>query len=352
MEEDVLQALLTHWIGTLWSVRVKWALRSIIESSGLWKGKTRLSEAEKRRWKYFDYLQIGDHNENSVEEIRMKNYLEHFFLAPLPNNSFEDAGGYEEDEATNNDDSSIPTKMSPKDIKQHHLRTLTTEAIVRREFDGEVAVVQSDFQWFAPALSHSTIFAVLRFAGFQQEWIDFFRKFLEPPLDMLTGEPVRTRKRGLPMGHIIEKFIGELLLFFMDLAVNEETGMTLYRFHDDMWLWGQPELCAKAWKTMETFADVMGLKFNKNKTGSVYLVDPKRDGHRKPEIAKALPEGPVEMYFLVLDPDSGEWVINEDHVNQHVKQLQRQLGGCKSILEWIRTWNSCIGRFFSYTFAE
>jgi hypothetical protein len=58
------------------------------------------------------------------------------------------------------------------------------------------------------------------------------------------------------------------------------------------------------------------------------------------------------MNFLILDPSSGLWTINEEHVQQHVKQLQKQLAGSKSVLEWVNTWNSCVGRFFSYTFGE
>jgi hypothetical protein len=35
-----------------------------------------------------------------------------------------------------------------------------------------------------------------------------------------------------------------------------------------------------------------------------------------------------------------------------VDQLKKQLTDCKSVLSWVQTWNSCIGRFFSHTFGE
>lgn len=124
----------------------------------------------------------------------------------------------------------------------------------------------------------------------------------------------------------------------------------LYRFHDDLWLAGEPAKCASAWQTMEAFAEVMGLQFNQSKTGSVYLTDGKRA--KDPSVEKILPPGPVVMNFLVLDPTSGKWTINQEHVDQHVRQLQKQLDGAGSVLQWIKTWNSCIGRFFSYTFGE
>jgi hypothetical protein len=348
MDEDVLQALFTHWIGTKWAVSLKGTLQEVTKYTGIWAQQTHLPYEENQKLKYYLNEWLVNHMSNSsVEQDRQKTYRDDFFMAPLPSKVFEEAGGYDDDDDVPETD---PTRKSPKEIKQLLLRTLATEVHVRRSLDGEVAVVQSDFQWFATGLAHSTIFAVLRFMGFQEEWVTFFKKSLEPPLNMLTGEPVRVRKRGLPMAHIFEKFLGELVLFFMDLAVNQEASMLLYRFHDDLWLCDKPQKCAKAWQTMEQFAAIMGLEFNKNKTGSVYLVDGKRSKSR--EIVKALPEGPVIMNFLVLDPTSGQWVINQEHVQQHVKQLQKQLAGSKSVLEWVKTWNSCIGRFFSYTFGE
>lgn len=356
MDDDVLQAIFTHWIGTKWAVELKSFLQDIQKSPDLWKKNTRVPEEDLARRKY--YLGAAAHSSrgrpSNTEEDRQETYRDHFFLAPLPSNLYEETMGYddeeEEEEEDDASDSDKGDRLSPKEIKQLLLRTLATEFLVRRSLEGEAAVIQSDFQWFATGLAHNSIFAVLRFMGFQEEWISFFKKVLEPPLDMLNGKPVRTRKRGLPMAHIFEKFIGEMVMFFMDMAVNQHTGMNLYRFHDDLWLCGKPDRCAKAWQTMEEFAKVMGLEFNKHKTGSVYFVEGERT--RKSEIVKALPEGPVVMNFMVLDPKSGNWAINQEHVQEHVKQLQKQLAGCKSVLEWIRTWNSCIGRFFSYTFAE
>ena len=346
MDEDVLQAILTHWIGTCWAVRMKQALNGARRSAGLWKKYTNIRDDERaKRQYYFQSSAFGQMmNGSKVAYERQRVYQDDFFMAPLPSKMFEEAGGYDDD-----DDVPKSDKKSPKEIKQLLLRTLASEVIMRRSLDGEVAVVQSDFQWFATGIAHTTIFAVMRFLGFQEEWITFFKKVLEPPLNMMDGTPVRTRKRGLPMAHIFEKLLGELVLFFMDLAVAQQ-GMILYRFHDDLWLAGKPSECASAWKTMEGFAKVMGLELNKNKTGSVYLTDGKKN--KASDVLKALPEGPVVMNFLVLDPESGKWIINQDHVQQHVRQLQKQLAGSKSVLQWIKTWNSCIGRFFSYTFGE
>jgi hypothetical protein len=354
MDEDVLQAIFTHWIGNRWIVSVKETLQATMSDPHMRHKELRLPAAEEAKRKYFLGSSVSSRAQN-LERRKLHTYNEHFFLAPMPSKEFEDAVGYDDDSDETDSDSDDglvfgSERLSPKEVKQLLLRTLATEMLIRRSLDGEVAVVQSDFQWFATGIAHETVFAVLKFVGFQEEWISFFRKALEPPLDMLTGDPIRIRKRGLPMAHIFEKLLGELVLFFMDLAVSQQAEMLLYRFHDDLWLCGEPAKCAKAWKAMERFAEVMGLEFNNHKTGSVYLVDaPKK---KNPEIVKTLPEGPVTVYFLVIDPATGNWVVNKDHVKQHAEQLQKQLGEAKSVLEWVKTWNSCIGRFFSFTFGE
>ena len=348
MDEDVLQALLTHWIGTRWAVYMKGTLNRLRWNKSLWNQCASIPDDARAKSKYYfdEWTRSAVRGDQNIARERQKTYDDDFFMSPLPSKEFEEAGGYDDDDDVPGDDG----KKSPKDIKQLLLRTLATEVIVHLSLDGEVAVVQSDFQWFATGIAHSTVFAVMRFLGFQEEWITFFKKVMEPPLNMLDGGDVRTRKRGLPMAHIFEKLFGELVLFFMDLAVAQNGGMHLYRFHDDLWLAGAPKGCAAAWKTMEEFAKVMGLEFNKNKTGSVYLTDSKHP--KSTDVIKALPEGPVVMNFLILDPESGKWIINKSHVQEHVQQLQKQLNGSKSVLAWIKTWNSCIGRFFSYTFGE
>ncbi|KAI8955217.1 hypothetical protein F4801DRAFT_378900 [Xylaria longipes] len=169
------------------------------------------------------------------------------------------------------------------------------------------------------------------------------------PGESPTGDP-RIRQRGVPMAHAPEKLIGEMILFIMDLAVNKATGMLLYRLHDDLFLCGEPSRCAQAWKEMEKFADVMGVEFNMNKTGSVYLTNPEKS--RDAEVEATLPEGVVRIGHLLLDQDSGEWILDQDQIDEHVAQLRRQLAACNNILDWVKTWNSCISRFFSHTLGE
>lgn len=359
MDEDVLDAIFLHYIGMMWSVEMKSTLCRLVRDSGIWKNNVNIPQDVKDRRKYF----LGDNRSsaegsNSVEKLRQDMYRDDFFLSQLPSTVYEGAGGYDDDDGDVDSDSDS-NKKSPKEVKQQLLRLMATEVHIQKTLNGECAVVQSDFQWFGTAIPHSSIFAVLRFAGVDEKWIDFFKKFLEAPLNMsLVSEgeegagQVRIRKRGVPMAHSLEKFFGELTLFFMDLAVNREAEMLLYRFHDDLWLVGEPQKCAKAWQTMERYSAVMGLEFNKSKTGSVFLTKDKILTYEDSEIVAKLPSGPVSMGFLHLDPASGDWVINQKEVGAHVKQLSKQLANSTSILSWVQTWNSCIGRFFSHTFGE
>ncbi|KAL3428618.1 hypothetical protein BDV09DRAFT_75225 [Aspergillus tetrazonus] len=222
----------------------------------------------------------------------------------------------------------MKTTIVMKGARMQLLRKVATETLIQRYVYGEAAVIQSDLRWYATGLPHSTIFAVMRYIGFSEKWIDFFRK------------------RGVPMAHSSEKLLGELVLFFMDLTVNRTTGLLLYRLHDDLWLCGEPSKCAQAWEAIRQFANVTGLEFNKNKTGSVYLSD-----SVDPAVQSRLPGGPVTFGFLKLD-SSGAWVIDQGQVDAHVKQLKAQLDKCESVMAWIRTWNSCIGRFFKNTFGQ
>ncbi|KAI0600472.1 hypothetical protein F4775DRAFT_546072 [Biscogniauxia sp. FL1348] len=361
MDEDVLQAIFIHYVGTNCCISLKETLEYLIKPKhGLWKWQTGSGLTHKEALRRSYYLTGYPPTQDSVDEERRKRYQALFFLSQLPSSTGSwGAKTYDNDgeaEPEGDDDDAPADKRESRNIKQALLHTLATESVMHRSLYGESAVLQSDLQWFATGLSHTTIFAVMRFFGFPEVLTAFFRKVLEAPLNMVpsSGAPpsqgARIRRRGVPMAHAPEKLIGELILFVMDLAVNQETGMLLYRLHDDLFLCGEPPRVAKAWKAMGTMAKVMGLEFNMNKTGSVYLTD---DG-RSPDaaVAAGLPQGVVRIGHLTLDPASGEWILDQKQVSEHVSQLGKQLAACTSVLDWVKTWNSCVGRFFSHTFGE
>ncbi|KAL7621039.1 hypothetical protein AAE478_008351 [Parahypoxylon ruwenzoriense] len=363
MDEDVLQAIFIHYVGMQCCVDLKEALcefvsRSESEYVWNWQTKPKISEADEFRRRY--YLGCKTQETKSVVKERNLDFINDFFLSQLPA-SFDafNAGMYINDGALD-ENQEINMSSSDKEVvnvKQKLLRTLASEVILQRSLNDEVALLQSDLRWYATGLSHTTIFAVMRFFGIPETIITFFRKVLRAPLNMnassdnpSSSSGPRVRQRGVPMAHAPEKLIGELILFVMDLVVNRETGMLLYRLHDDLFLCGEPARCASAWKAMTVFARVMGVDFNMHKTGSVYLTDHEKSPD--PEIADTLPKGVVRIGHLILDPTCGDWIVDQEHVNDHVVQLKKQLAACTSVLDWVRTWNSCMSRFFSHTFGE
>lgn len=348
MDEDILQSVFLHFIGTTWSIEFKSQLQVLVHDENVWqKTQTAMPRDESEKREY--YLGKGGfHANEGIAWERQDTYEHAFFMCQLPTDVSIGGGGYDaEDEA----DARKPQESSQ--IKQQLLRTLGTEVLINRSLNGRVAVVRSDIQWFATSTSHSTVDTILEFFGVPKVWRRFFQRYLEAPLRMVglegDSDAVRTRKRGVPIGHVFQKLFGELIIFAMDLAVNQEAGVLLYRLHDDLWLCGEPEKCAKAWMAMERCAKTMGVEFNQSKTGSVYLDD---NSEKDAQIVATLPEGQVVLGFLELHATTGNWVIDHKQVDAHVKQLKRQLSECNSIFAWIQTWNSCIGRFFNYTFGQ
>ncbi|OGM48909.1 hypothetical protein ABOM_003158 [Aspergillus bombycis] len=352
IDDDVLQTIFAQYIAVRLCSMIKAILKEFIEKKSVWNWRPspRMTERDGLRRQFYlsDYDRISN-----IETSRKNDYLESDFLfhMPLTETSLSERGMLYDDE--NNEDSADSSIDGPSNMKQQLLRKVASQILLERQIYGQAAVVQSDMKWYATALPHSTILAVMRFFGFPAEWLAFFQKYLAAPLNldhsaegrMHTGP--RARRRGVPISHAMEKLTGELVLFPMDLAVNRETGLLLYRIHDDLWVCGKPDKCARAWEVMQEYAQVTGLEFNRGKTGSVYLTD-----NLDPEIAARLPTGPVTFGFLTLNAKSETWEIDQAQVDAHVSQLRKQLSRCDSVISWVRTWNSCIGRFFKNTFGQ
>lgn len=353
MDEDILQSIFLHYISTTWAIEFNDRLLEIVSNSDVWQRTERMPRDELEKHEY--YLGRGRfHANEGVASTRQQTYEQNFFMCQLPSSieTNDSAGGYDDAEADNVREG---RKESSAGTKQQLLRTISTEVLVNTFQNKDVVVVQSDLQWFATSTSHQTVDIICKFFGVPAIWLEFFQRYLAAPLRMigLEGEQgqVRIRKRGVPIGHVFQKLFGELIVFSMDLAVNQEAGMLLYRLHNDLWLCGEPAKCAKAWMAMERCAKIMGVEFNQAKTGSVYIKN-EPDSVKDPQIAATLPTGRVTLGFLELNGETGDWTIDQKQVDAHAKQLQKQLAECTSIFSWVQTWNSCIGRFFIYTFGE
>ncbi|KAE8371832.1 hypothetical protein BDV26DRAFT_116098 [Aspergillus bertholletiae] len=352
IDDDVVQTIFAQFIAVRLCSLIKPLLKELTEHKSVWNWhpSPRLTERDSLRRQFY----LSDNDQiRSIEMSRKNDYLESDFLFHMPSteSSLSERGMLYDDE--NNEDGADRGIDGPSNIKQRVLRKVASQALLNRQIYGQAAVVQSDMKWYATALPHSTILTVMKFFGLPDEWLAFFQKYLAAPLNMdhsaeerLQLGP-RIRRRGVPISHAVEKLTGELVLFPMDLAVNQQTGLLLYRIHDDLWVCGQPDRCAIAWQVMQDYAQIAGLEFNQAKTGSVYLADT-----LNPDIAARLPTGPVTFGFLTLNAESETWEIDQSQVDAHVAQLQKQLSRCDSVISWVRTWNSCIGRFFKNTFGQ
>ncbi len=340
MDMDILQAIFLHYIAVKWCAHLKNVFSRLPADPKFWKGPKKMTAEEKGRWYYF----MGTEVTAGVTSNKMNTFRETFFMSALPASLNDGGDPYGEDKEDATDETKTGLGM-----RQMFLRQMAADVLIGCSLNGEAAVVQSDLQWYATGMPHSTLFAVLRFWGITDDWIALFKKYAEAPLrmDPTPGENVRTRKRGIPITDAFETLFGELLLFCMDVAVNRLSSMTLIRFHDDLFLSGEPLECANAWETIKDFVKVLGLDINYSKTGSVYLCENGKDK----DLAARFPEGPVCMGMLQLT-DEGQWAIDQKQVAAHVRQLQKQLGQCTSIISWIQTWNACMGRFFQDTFGK
>ncbi|KAF8904738.1 hypothetical protein CPB84DRAFT_1772695 [Gymnopilus junonius] len=120
----------------------------------------------------------------------------------------------------------------------------------------------------------------------------------------------------------------------MDFAVNQHAdGLFLYRMHDDLWLWdADAKKVVAGWAEMKKYAELVGLKFNQQKTGSAY-VGP------NPEDAVGLPGGDIRWGFLKFDIKESRFVIDQADVGKHIAEMRRQLSSTKSVFGWVNTYN-------------
>lgn len=363
LDEDLLHSLLLEYIFRRWAASIREVLVRFTQTKGVWQPAIQLrSKEDARRQKFF----MGDRSllfkKDSVAYNRDVYYEEQILLDHLPNKMWEVRGGYDTSSEADRDEED--TRDSHLKVVQNLMHRLETEILIQRHLGKEVSVIRSDFEWFGPGLPHSSVFAVMEFLGFNEEWLDFFKRVLEAPI-RFKEDPSEAafgiRKRGVPISSTISEVVGESLLFCLDYAVNQKAdGTPLYRLHDDMWLWGTTEKCSKAWKVVTEFTEVMGLSINEEKTGSAIIVPENKtaggaESGEKEKAVKAshkLPSGPVTWGFLELNATTGHFEIDEAKVDEHIEELRRQLAACQSMFDWVQAWNIYGDRFFTNFFGR
>ena len=222
---------------------------------------------------------------------------------------------------------------------------MTAECYLNTALHGTHAMVCSDLEWFGPSLPHTSILTVLEFFGMTKTWLDFYKTFLAAPL-RLTGESEsRIRKRGTPISYAFSVVCGEAIIFIMDFAVNQCTnGVFLYRMHDDLWLWdADVSKVARGWAEMNTYADLVGLTFNRKKTGSAYV-------GTSSEASVVLPKGDIRWGFLKFDATESRFLLDQVDVDLYIIEMRRQLANTKSVFGWVNAYNKYM-TFFMRNFG-
>lgn len=341
LDEEIYQAIFIQIVGTHWAVFLKNALSKFVASSA-WRQKhttTKMSkEHMEKRIQFLGSSLDASRRKNSINASRWENYQNIFFLSQLPSSVQQGTKGYY------GEDVGTQTKSAPRATPQRLLRLITTEILLHKHLYGTATYFQTDFKWFGPSIPHSTLLALFEFFHVPPKWVAFFRHFMQPTLCVAEqgrdAEP-KKRMRGIPISHTLSTVFGELLLFVLDFAVNQETqGCYLYRFFDDLHFWGQPDSCVVAWNTIQTFSRIMGLELNEEKSGSFQCSLPGQETTRP----SSLPANHVHWGFLTL-AEGGEWQLHQESLERHIREMARQLTCCDSILSFIHAYNTYM-RFF------
>jgi hypothetical protein len=347
MDEEIHQAILLYFVGRAWAVALKKAFVTFY-GSGAWSQTPDQSMSRKARQRREYFIDERDFDLTFVRTSRCQKYRSEYFMTQLPSSASEEYRDYARE-----DHEAAETVKSHTATKQSMLRLLTAELLLNTKIYGEFVVLQSDFKWFGPSMPHDTILAVLEFFGVPKTWLRFFKKFLQVPVIFKQDGPgakAHIRKCGIPSSHVLSDALSEAVLFCLDFAVSRRTnGANIYRFHDDLWFWGQEATSVEAWKAVQEFTSIMGLQLNEEKTGASLIIS---DKTRSRAVSPILPNGKIHWGFLELDASSGRWVIDRAQVDEHVVELKRQLDACHSIMAWVQAWNSYVGRFFNTNFAE
>ena len=357
MDEDLLDGIMFQYLGLQWAVKFRDVFETFLNSRAWTSLREYIPKSERDRRRYYslDNHGILDDSRPNVNQHRQETYKREYFMTQLPRSVDGDLPDYDGGDSASSGKNAVETKHSL-------LHLLITESMIHSSLHGHFTAIRSDFKWFGPSLPHDTILTALSYFGVPDNWLRFFKTFLEMPLKFVQDGPdatVRVRQRGVPMSHSLSDCFGEVVLFCMDYAVNKNTsGAFIYRLHDDFWFWGKENTCVKAWNAMSDFASTMGLEFNDEKTGVMRLTTANNEAtqgspsERKAEADTTLPVGDIRWGFLKLDAQEGRFVIDQGQVDNHIAELERQLSSCTSVFAWVQAWNTYFARFFPNNFAK
>lgn len=253
----------------------------------------------------------------TITAERNRQYFDHFFLPGLPDRFGSDY-----------------KLQRPKETQASIIHHLVAETKLRETLDGEVHGIAATFDSFGATLPHEVILEVLKFIGVPEQWIVVFTRFLKAPLNMGplvrgASDQILTRSQGVPVAHGMERFLTELSLFFLDVAVHQKTEAHLYRLRDQCYFVGNEEQCQKAVEIITDFAQVFGIDHS----------------------ISSMHDTTIGATTFTLIDGKATIELNDDRIEEFAHSAQKQLAACTNVLDWIRTWNSTIGTYASHLFG-
>lgn len=336
MDEDIITAIFLHYVGARWGIFLKGQFKKI-HASKIWKRGTDT---------------VGDlyYNRASIEGYRRELHQQ-VYLSILPSQMSDlsaTAEIYEDDPEGHN-----KSALSPMNIK-HKLHQMVSNEIQLNNIlrpGIPLTIVQADMERFGPSLIHEAVITVMKFFGVTEDWIIFFRTFLETTIKMESpSAPVQIRKKGAPLSHTLSTLLGESILFIMDLHMNQSSGLPVFRIYDDFWFWHHnSEKIVKAWEAMSNYTKLAGLTLNSDKSASVICsseLSPNEISHG-PE---PLPQNRVKWGFIILHSD-GTYRISQELLEPHVIEMHNCLKKAETVMHWINIHNKYL-RFFIRNCAE
>jgi hypothetical protein len=263
----------------------------------------------------------------NLNEERYRIYSREFFLSRLPKRY-----------------GSIPETTPANETQAALIKHLATEArlceALQSNCSHAVSGLTANFKSFASSLPHKTILTMLKFVGVPQVWLDVFTRFLEAPLNMGpvvrgTSDQVLTRTCGLPVAHGMELFLGEVVLCFFDFVVHHKSGGYLYRLRDKCYFVGKPEQVQAAEIALEEFSSVAHLNIS---------IHGRSDDESWETVGSSFVNFAINEKPLIFN-------IHQDKVEAYARRVKKQLATCTAVLDWIRVWNSTMGKYAPHLFG-
>jgi hypothetical protein len=220
-------------------------------------------------------------------------------------------------------------KVTPlEEVQANLIKILAAETKLRTAFDGQAYTGYAQFRSLAASLPHQTILTVLKFIGVPEALLEFFERFLSAKINVgsaVRGGPDRilSRARGVPEGHALELFFSEAIMFFLEIAVHQNTQSYLYRLNDSCYFVGNRDQHHAYENQVAKFAKALGLTVTVDTIQSIGLLSMNAQG----------------------------MTIESSKVSLYAHSVKKELDACTTVLDWVRVWNDTAGTYAPHLFG-